>query len=262
MTHLDGFTGKVAVVTGAGVGIGYAIARQLALAGAVVVLNDFDSALAQQAADQLRAEGGQVSSYAGDVSQVEVIQALVDFAVQTYGRLDMALANAGLTHWGSFLDYTPERFEAVINLNLRGSFFLAQAAARQMVAQGSGGRILFTSSVTGHQAIRYLSAYAMSKAALEMLAKNLVIELAPHHITVNCIAPGATLTPRNLADDPNYAQVWGDLTPTGRVGMPEDIANTALFLLSPQASHITGQTIIVDGGWTATSPVPALDFVK
>jgi 3-oxoacyl-[acyl-carrier protein] reductase len=256
------FTGNVAIVTGAGVGIGLEIAQQLAGQGAAVLLNDLDPTLTEQAIAHIQAQGGQASAFAGDVSQVDVIQQMVALAVQTYGRVDIAVANAGLTHWGHFLDYRPEQFEAVMNLNLRGSFFLAQAVARQMATQGMGGRILFTSSVAGHQAIRFLSAYAMSKAALEMLAKSLVVELAPHGITVNCIAPGATLTPRNLADDPHYERSWGDLTPTGRVAQPSDIAQAALFLLSPAARQITGQSLIVDGGWTAISPIPRLDFVQ
>jgi glucose 1-dehydrogenase len=156
----------------------------------------------------------------------------------------------------------PNRLPLGSCLNLRGSFFLAQAAARQMRAQGTGGRIVLMSSVTGHQAVPYLSAYGMTKAGLEMLARALVLELSPHGITINCVAPGATLTPRNLQDDPNYAESWGRILPTRRVGTPEDIANAALFLLSPQSGQITGQTIVVDGGWTAISPTPSLDFVQ
>lgn len=193
---------------------------------------------------------------------VSTIRAMVENTIQKFGRLDMVVCNAGLTSWGDFFDYEPDNFDRVMGLNLRGSYFLAQAGARQMRKQGTGGRILFMSSVTGHQAIRYLSAYGMSKAALEMLAKNLVIELSPYKITVNAIAPGATVTPRNLADDPNYVQIWGGVTPTQQPAWPVDIANAALFLLSPHASQITGQTLIVDGGWTAISPTPSLDFVE
>src|SRR5690606_34510890 len=188
--------------------------------------------------------------------------AMVQTAVDTFGRLDMAVANAGLTLWGDFFEYEPDAFEQVVGLNLRGSFFLAQAAARQMRAQGTGGRIVLMSSVTGHQAVPYLSAYGMTKAGLEMLARALVLELSPHGITINCVAPGATLTPRNLQDDPNYAESWGRIVPTRRVATPADIANAALFLLSPQSGQITGQTIVVDGGWTAISPTPSLDFIR
>jgi len=143
----------------------------------------------------------------------------------------------------------------VLRLNLAGSFFLAQAAAVQMKTQGEGGSILFTSSVTGHQAHKGLVAYGMSKAALEMLAKGLVIELSPHRITVNAVAPGATMTERT-AEDSGYEKTWSKLTPMGRPASPEDIARAVVFLVSPEARHITGQTLVVDGGWTAISPGP------
>lgn len=256
------FANQVAVITGAGVGIGYEIARQLALRGASVLLNDVDEGLAQQAAAQIQADGGICEGIGGDSADVPTIRGFVAQAVQRFGRLDMAIANAGITIWGSFLDYEPDDFSRVVNVNLRGSYFLAQAAARQLRDQDSGGRILFISSVSGHQAIQYLSAYGMTKAALEMLAKSLVVELSPHKITVNAIAPGATMTPRNLADDPDYETNWGRVTPMQRPAYPSDIANAALFFLSPASGHITGQSLIVDGGWTHISPTPSLDFVE
>jgi 3-oxoacyl-[acyl-carrier protein] reductase len=256
------FQNKVAIVTGAGVGIGYAIARQLALQGAAVTLNDVDGNAAKRAAQKIVDEGGVCRPSAGDVSNVGYIRDMVQETVKAYGRLDIAVANAGLTSWGDFFDYEVERFDQVMGVNLRGSYFLAQAAARQMREQGDGGRILLTSSVTGHQAIRYLSAYGMTKAALEMMARNLVIELSPYKITINTVAPGATVTPRNLDDDPEYEAHWSGVIPLQEVAFPDDIANAALFFLSPQASHITGQTLVVDGGWTAISPTPSLDFVE
>ena len=142
-----------------------------------------------------------------------------------------------------------------MQVNLGGNFFLAQQASLQMKKQGSGGSILFTSSVTGHQAHKDLAAYSMTKAALEMLAKNLVIELSGYGITVNAIAPGATLTERTV-DDPGYEKTWSGITPIGRPATTLDIANAALFLVSPQARHITGQSLVIDGGWTSVSPSP------
>jgi len=243
---------KVVIVTGAGQGIGFEICRQLIARGARVVLNDSDASLAERAAAQL---GPDCIPLAGDVADTRFIRSLVDKAVDTFGRLDIAIANAGITLFGDFLSYSPESFHRVMQVNLGGSFFLAQAAALQMKEQNEGGSILFMSSVTGHQAHKDLSAYGMSKAALEMLARNLVIELSPYHITVNTVAPGATMTERTSGDT-SYEKTWSALTPMGRPATTRDIAEAALFLVSPQARHITGQTLIVDGGWTAVSPNP------
>lgn len=249
------FQNQVAIVTGAGQGIGLAICQQLAAQGASVVLNDIETSLAEDAAAAVRKEHGVCIPYGGDASDPVFIQEMVAEAVKQFGKLDIAVANAGITLFGDFFEYKPTDFNRVMNVNLGGSFFLAQAASRQMKEQGSGGRVLFMSSVTGHQAHKNLAAYGMSKAALEMLAKTLVLELSPHQITVNAIAPGATATERTL-NDPTYEATWSRITPIGKPATTEDIAHAALFLVSPQAGHVTGQTLVVDGGWTSVSPSP------
>lgn len=252
------FQDKIIIVTGAGVGIGYGICQAFAQAGAWVGLNDVDGDLAQSAAAKINAQVGaeRVSAYGFDVADVEAIRAMVNDVSTKHGRLDIAIANAGLTNYGTFLDYTPEAFDRLLHVNLKGNFFTAQAAAKAMIAANSSGRILLMSSVTGVQAIHNLGAYGVTKAGIRMMARVLALELGQYGITVNAIAPGSTVTERTLTDDPNYAQNWAEVNPTGRAGHVADIVETALFLASPGARQITGQTLIVDGGWTIYSPVP------
>lgn len=249
------FHDHVVIVTGAGQGIGFEIARQLALQGASVVLNDIDKTLIGSATEKIKAEGGNCVGLSGDAGDVSFINDMVKRAVNEFGKLNIAIANAGITLFADFFDYTPDAFNKVTQLNLAGSFFLAQTAAKQMKQQGTGGSILFMSSVVGHQAHKNLAAYAITKAGLEMLAKNLVVELSPYNINVNAIAPGATLTERTLGDA-EYEKTWSRITPLGKPATTIDIANAALFLVSPNSRHITGQSLIIDGGWTSVSPSP------
>jgi NAD(P)-dependent dehydrogenase (short-subunit alcohol dehydrogenase family) len=249
------FSNQVAIITGAGQGIGFEIARQLALNGAAVLINDINEGLVKKAAGVINAEGGNCCALAGDAADINFIQQMVDTAVQQFGKLTIAIANAGITLFGDFLTYPAESLQNVMNLNLQGSFFLAQRAARQIIKQKSSGSMLLMSSVTGHQAHQDLAAYGMTKAALEMLAKSLVIELSPYRITINTVAPGATLTERTM-EDVDYKNTWSRITPMGRAATVQDVAAAVLFLVSPDARHITGQNLVIDGGWTAVSPSP------
>ena len=252
--YTDNFSNQVAIVTGAGQGIGFEIARQLCINGASVILNDIDEELAKTAVSKI-SEHADCIALGGDASDPVFIQKMVDTAVKHFGRLTIAVANAGITLFGDFFDYKVEALQKVMNLNINGSFLLTQAAARQMRQQESGGSVLLMSSVTGHQAHKNLAAYGITKAALEMLAKTLVLELSPFNISINAIAPGATITERT-SEDENYMAIWSRITPMGKPATVEDIANAALFMVSPASRHITGQSLIIDGGWTSVSPSP------
>ncbi len=249
------FAGQVAIITGAGQGIGFEIARELCSGGASVILNDVDAKLAATAANAITDAGGNCHAMVGDAADVAFIQSMVDEAVSKFGALTIAIANAGITLFGDFFEYKQDALQRVMNVNLGGSFFLAQAASIQMKKQQGGGSILLMSSVTGHQAHKNLAAYGMTKAGLEMLAKTLVVELSPFNISINAIAPGATKTERTV-EDTEYEKTWSRITPMGRPATVADIANAALFLVSPLSRHVTGQSLVVDGGWTSVSPSP------
>jgi NAD(P)-dependent dehydrogenase (short-subunit alcohol dehydrogenase family) len=247
---------KTAIITGAGQGIGLAIAEKLAAQSVNIIINDIEEGLITDACKRISLiHGVSAIPIPGDSSSEKVIDAMIQTAISNFGTLDIVVANSGITLFGAFLSYSRADFMEVTRVNQVGTFFLAQAAARVMKDQPNGGALLFTSSVTAHQSHENLGAYAMSKAALEMLAKNLVLELAPFKIRVNTIAPGATITSRTTLD-PEYENTWAKITPLGRPADVQDIANAASFLVSDEARHITGQTLIIDGGWTSVSPSP------
>ena len=249
------FVGKTAIITGAGQGIGLEIAQVMAAQGAAILLNDLNEDLATEAAFKIRKQGFVCEAFVGNVSEIDTIQKMVSETVKLFGKLDIVVANAGITTFGDFFEYKPESLQQLLDLNIKGTFFLTQAAAIQMRKQGTGGSILLTSSATGHQAHQFLAAYGMTKAAIEMLAKALVIELSPHQININTIAPGATMTERT-AEDPDYLKTWSRITPLGKPASVQDIAAAALFLTSDSAKHITGQSLVIDGGWTSVGSSP------
>lgn len=248
---------RVAIVTGASRELGAAMAETLAATGtAVVVAHQDEAGLAEQVVARIRAAGGTAVAFDADLSSVEANARLVDFAVDELGRVDVLVANAGLTRWAPFLETDEATWDVVVDLNLKGSYFGAQAAARRMVDQGDGGRIVFSSSVTGIVATPNASAYSVTKAGLAHMARVLALELGPHGITVNALGIGATVNERNLRDDPDYAARWGAAVPAGRVGRPEDLAAALTYLVSAEAAMVTGHTLVVDGGWTVVGDTP------
>ena len=243
-------------VTGAGSGIGYEICRQFAEEGHIIGLNSLE-ADCQKAVDQLNDQFSQsaISAWPGNIATVpKLIESIHDFS-SIHNGLDVFIANAGITIFKSFENVHVEAFDQLMAVNMRGTYFGVQAAAKEMINHKISGRIILISSVCGVQAHRNTSAYGMTKAAIIQLAKSLSEELGDYGITVNVIAPGATLCERTL-EDPNYQQGWADVAPGRTVCRPEDVAHTARFLADRRSQHITGETIMLDGGWTVTSPLP------
>ncbi len=248
---------KTAVITGAAIGIGFEIAKQLCQRGVHIVLNDIDADALDEAQISIGKSSSECLVVTGDSSDLDCIDEMIKSAITSFGQIDFVIANSGITTYGPFLEYSVEDFQKITKVNLQGTFFLTQAAAKQMIKQKSGGRIVLMSSVTGHTYHPDLTAYGMTKAGIILLAKSLGVDLAKYGIKVYSISPGATITERTAElEDGNFMEMWYKIIPIGECATTEQIAHTALFLLSEKSAYITGQTIIVDGGWTAYSPPP------
>lgn len=249
-----GLAGKTAVVTGGAMGIGYAIAARFVEAGASVLIADYDAATAQTAAERLTAAGGRAAWAQADIAGDAAGTDIVAKAVEAFGRLDLFVNNAGIYPFVPLLDMPVETLDRVLAVNLRGTILASQAAARQMVAQGEGGRIINIASVDGiHPSMVGLAAYDASKGGVVMFTKNLALELAPHGILVNAIAPGGVFTEgvrrmQGLDDAAPEPPASGVNIPLGRMARPDEIATVAVFLAAPASSYMTGEVVVVDGG--------------
>ncbi|MEP6789216.1 MAG: glucose 1-dehydrogenase [Acidobacteriota bacterium] len=245
---------KVAIVTGARSGIGKAIATRFAAEGAHVVVNYRPGTPADDEAARAQAAsyGPEAMAGAADVSKREDVESMMSEVIAKFGRIDIAVNNAGIEIKKSFLDATDDEWNKVLAVNLFGSYLVSQVAAQQMVKQGPGGKLLFISSV--HEDIPFpgYTAYCASKGGVRMMMRNLAMELAPYKINVNNIAPGAIATPINQAvlDDPEAMKNALSEIPWGRFGSPDDVASVAVFLASDEADYVTGSTYYVDGGLT------------
>lgn len=250
--------GKVALVTGASRGLGRAMALGLAGAGADVALVGRDPATLEPAAQEIERElGRQALAMPLDVGDLNAIPAVVEAIVARFGRIDILVNNAGMNVRKATLDYTPEEWDAVLNTNLKGSFFLTQQVGRRMIEAGRG-KILNIGSMTAFLGVPTVPAYTASKAALQQLTRMLAVEWAEHNIQVNAIAPGWISTDltaplkTNPELEPRYRWVLSR-TPAGRFGEPHELVGAAVFLCSPAADFITGQILAVDGGILAGS---------
>jgi glucose 1-dehydrogenase len=244
---------KVAIVTGANSGIGKAIAERFAAEGAHVAVNYRPNAgHEQEVAEMVAAFPTPGMPAPADVADRSDVQRMFDEIVAKFGRVDIAVNNAGTESKKPFVDLTDDDWNKVLKVNLYGAFLVSQLAARQMIKQGQGGKLVFISSIHEDVPFPGYTPYCVSKGGMRMLMRNVCLELAPHKINCNNIAPGAIATPINqkVLDDPQAKKNAVGEIPWGRFGKPEEVADVALFLASDESSYVTGSTYYVDGGMT------------
>jgi glucose 1-dehydrogenase len=243
--------GKVAIVTGAATGIGKAIAIRFAREGAAVVIDyvgppDTPASVKQE----IEGFGGKCLAVAADVTKPDEVAKLIDDTVQAFGKLDIVVNNAGVEKKIAFVDYPLAELQKILSVNLIGPFLVSQAAARQMIRQGKGGRLINISSIHEDLPMPTNAAYCASKGGLRMLARTIAVELAKDNITVNNIGPGAVFTPidADIEAQPEMEKALMSEIPLNRWGKPEEIAGLATYLASDEAGYVTGSTYFIDGG--------------
>lgn len=247
--------GQVVMVTGASRGIGREVALAFARQGAQVVVNHYgDSDNAVQTVQAVEAAGGAGLAFEADVANSAQVGAMVQTALDAFGRIDVLVCNAGICPFYDFLDLPEAEWDRTLDVNLKGVFLVAQQVARHMVARGGGGRIIATSSISSLVGGIQQAHYCASKAGINLLIKSMALSLAPHQITCNAVLPGTVETDinREALQDARLRQRLEQGTPLGRLGQPGDISGAVLFLASPAASWVTGSLFVIDGGATST----------
>jgi len=245
------FDGKVAIVTGAGRGMGRAVASRFGREGARVVVAEVNSEHGEEVAGEIRSAGGDATAVQLDVSKPADVRRLFAAAVKRYGAVDIVVNNAGIAVARPLVDYTEEDWDRQMGVNVKGVFFCCQEAARVMIPRRQGKIVNFASTSAFVSSSKPEVAYDTSKGAVRQMTVSVAAELAPHSINVNAVAPGTTateMTRSTLATEEGLAWQLARI-PIGRVGQPDDIASVVLFLCSPEASYITGHTLVADGGW-------------
>jgi len=255
--ELFDLSGKVAIVTGGAMGIGKGIALRLAEAGASVVVSDINLEAAQATVAEMKQMGYKAAAVQSDTSKVADADRTVQEAIITFGDLDILVNNAGIYPFTSTVEISEAIWDKTLSINLKGTMFFTQAAAKAMIARGHGGKIVNIASVDAFHPTGNLMSYDASKGGVIMLTKALAKDLAPKHINVNAIAPGAIQTPGGSAGLGGMSQeqieaatkAFMATIPMGRMGMPDDIGRVALFLSSEMSDYMTGSTIVADGGY-------------
>ena len=253
---------KIVLVTGASKGIGRALALGMAKEGADLILKyHTDRSGAETAAEEIRGMGRRALVVRADIGKVGQIQRMFGKVRKAFDRLDVLVNNAGITGWTSLFEVTEEKWDWVIDTNLKGTFFCSLEAAKWM-RENHAGNIINVSTNCAALGVKNLVAYATSKGGIHAMTKQLAVELAPFKIRVNTFAPGPVNVDRNLQDDPGFKQAWGSMVPLGRTAEPEEMVGTAVYLASEDSSYMTGQIFYVDGGWSVSGKVPIENMDK
>lgn len=251
---------KCAVVTGGGIGIGQAISLRLAEAGANVLITDINLEAGNQTVERIKTNGGKAHAIQADASSAADAKKTAKAAIETFGGLDILVNNAGIYPVCPVMDISESLWDKVLDLNLKGTFLYAQAIAEVMIKADTGGKIINMASVDGMRPTGFVVHYNASKGGVIMLTKAMALELAPHKITVNAVAPGGILTPGTCVTGEEMQQVTGksldqmavdigQRIPLGRMGEPDEVACVVLFLASGAADYMTGEIVVVDGGY-------------